>query len=126
MRNDPDVLTRLWREQAAILRSRAAEVQATILEQCADELEAAQRAHAQSRVGLDEAVEITGFTRGHIRRLAKKGKLRNVGTEEMPEFLRGDLPRKPGYVVENETLAPGSEAAANYAWQAARAALFKR
>lgn len=120
----PEQLIALWRHEAALLRARAADVQATILEQCAAELEAAYREMVNARVGLDEAVAVTGFTRGHLHRLLKNGKLVNVGSDEKPEFILSQLPKKPGYSVENITLAQGKELPADYEWQAARAVLF--
>ena len=116
----------LWRRHAALLRRYGAEAQAAVLEQCAAEIEAEIRQNQQRRISLDEAVEITGFTRGHLRRLLKANppKLRNVGTDDEPAFIFAELPRKAGYGIANENLAPDSENAVNYAWQAARAALF--
>lgn len=116
----------LWRKHAALLRRYGAEAQAAVLEQCATEVEAEIRNNEQRRVSLDEAVEITGFTRGHLRRLlkAKPPKIRNLGTEEEPAFIVAELPRKAGYNIANKNLASDSEKAVNYAWQAARAALF--
>ena len=119
-------LANLWREHAALLRKYGAEPQAAVLERCAAEIEAEVRDNEQRRVSLDEAVEITGFTRGHLRRLLKTEppKLRNVGTDEEPAFVFGELPRKVGYSIAKKMLAPDAEKSVNYAWQAARAALF--
>lgn len=120
----PADLAVAWRREAVLLRARAAEVQARILEQCADELEAALAASARTRIGLAEAARLTGFTRGHLRRLVKAGTLPNHGTEREPAFLSTDLPRKPGYGVDVPVSAPGAERPANHPWLAARAALF--
>src|SRR5262245_58407832 len=115
-----------WRKHAALLRRYGADAQADVLEQCAAEVEASIMNNEQRHVSLDEAVEITGFTRGHLRRLLKANppKLRNVGTEEEPAFIFAELPRKAGYGIANKNLASDAENAVNYAWQAARAALF--
>lgn len=117
-------LPSLWREHAQLLRKYGAEQQAAVLEHCADQMEAEETRLASIRISLDEAVEVTGFTRGHLRRLIKDGKLTNLGNEENPEFLFSELPRKPGYRVENKKLASGDDLPANYAWQVARATLF--
>jgi len=121
-----DDLPHLWRRDAALLRRYGAEAQATVLEQCANEVEAEIKQNQRRRVSLDEAVEITGFTRGHLRRLLKANppKLRNVGSEEEPCFIIAELPRKAGHRITGKSLAPEAENAVNYAWQAARAALF--
>lgn len=115
-----------WRTHAALLRRYGAEAQAAVLEQCAAEVEAEILRNEQRRVSLDEAVDITGFTRGHLRRLLKANppKLNNVGTDEEPEFIAAELPRKAGYSIANRKLAEDAENAVNYAWQAARAAVF--
>lgn len=90
----------LWRAHAEILRSYGAEHIASVLEACAAQLEADERARPHAVATLDEAVQLTGFTRGHLRRLCRSGKLPNVGTEAAPAFRLGDLPRKPGAAAE--------------------------
>jgi hypothetical protein len=86
----------LWRAHAEILRSYGAEHIASVLEACAAQLDADERARPHAVVSLDRAVELTGFTRGHLRRLCRSGKLPNVGTKAAPAFRLADLPRKPG------------------------------
>ena len=90
----------LWRAHAEILRSYGAEHIASVLEACAAQLEADERARPHAVVTLDRAVELTGFTRGHLRRLCRSGKLPNVGTNAAPAFRLADLPRKPGAAAE--------------------------
>jgi hypothetical protein len=92
----------LWRTHAEILRSYGAEHIASVLEACAAQLDADERARPHSVVSLDRAVELTGFTRGHLRRLCRSGKLPNVGTKAAPAFRLADLPRKPGAAPEAE------------------------
>lgn len=117
-------LVKLWRDHAALLRRYGAESQALVLEKCADEVEAELRADAARLLTLDEAVEFSGYTRGHLVRLDKAGKLRNVGTISNPLYIRGELPRKPGHNDAIETLAPTPQNAVNLRNQAARAALY--
>jgi hypothetical protein len=90
----------LWRAHAEILRGYGAEHIAAVLEACAAQLDADERARPHSVVTLDRAVELTGFTRGHLRRLCRSGKLPNVGTKAAPAFRLADLPRKAGAVPE--------------------------
>lgn len=95
----------LWRAHAEILRSYGAEHIASVLEACAAQLDADERARPHAVVSLDRAVELTGFTRGHLRRLCRSGKLPNVGTKAAPAFRLADLPRKPGTAATEHAAA---------------------
>ena len=86
----------LWRAHAEILRGYGADHIAAVLEACAAQLDADERARPHSVVTLDRAVQLTGFTRGHLRRLCRSGKLANAGTEAAPAFRLAALPRKTG------------------------------
>jgi hypothetical protein len=85
-----------WRADAAVLRRYGAAAVADLLERCAADLGSEQRARLDALVTLDEAVQLTGFTRGHLRRLCRSGKLANAGTETAPAFRLATLPRKTG------------------------------
>jgi hypothetical protein len=85
-----------WRTDAAVLRRYGAAALADLLERCAADLGSEERARLDALVTLDEAVQLTGFTRGHLRRLCRSGKLANAGTEAAPAFRRAALPRKTG------------------------------
>ena len=87
---------RLWREDAAVLRRRGARRAAALMERLAAELEEdwrAQDARAEL-VDLNRAVELSGYTRGHLRRLITEGALTNHGTDAKPLVIAADLPRK--------------------------------
>jgi hypothetical protein len=115
-------LADLWRQHAALLRRYGAEAQAAVLDQCAADVEAELRERDSIRVSLERAVEITGFSRSHLRRLWRNGaKVRKLGTEDSPEFQLSDLPRKPGYVPQNKRLAAGETIPVNSMSQVARA-----
>jgi hypothetical protein len=86
----------MWRADAAVLRRNGAAALADLLERCAADLGSEQRARLDALVTLDEAVQLTGFTRGHLRRLCRSGKLANAGTEAAPAFRLAALPRKTG------------------------------
>jgi hypothetical protein len=53
-------------------------------------------ADSESALNLSEAAEISGYSREHIGRLVKQGKIENVGRPHAPRVRRGDLPMKPG------------------------------
>ncbi|HEX6749880.1 MAG TPA: hypothetical protein VF092_21485 [Longimicrobium sp.] len=115
-------LARLWREHAGLLRRYGAEAQAAALEQCAADVEAEERERVNACVTLEEAVELTGFSRSHLRRLWREGdKVRRAGTEDAPLFYESELPRKPGYTPKNKRLAPDIEQPVNSLLQVARA-----
>jgi len=121
MRYETSDLVRLWREHAATLRKYGADDQAAVLEQCATEVEADRQRRDGATINLDEAVELTGFSRSHLRRLWRTQKVRQVGTRGNPEFLVSELPRKPGYVAKNEILADNEQQLVNLRMQVARA-----
>lgn len=91
----PHERARQWHEHATILRSYGDEPRAAMLDRLADQLENDTCETDGARVDLSEAVELTGYSRGHLRRLLLAGKLRNVGTAAAPKFLVTELPRKP-------------------------------
>lgn len=110
-----------WRQDAAVLRRYGDTRAADLLERMAAELEADTQAAEGARVSLADAVELTGYTRGHLRRLVLDGKLRNVGTDQNTEFLAAELPRKARYVPGQEEPCGGSVAGLTSRLQVARA-----
>ena len=91
----PEERVRLWREDAAVLRRRGAHGYARLLEALADELEADQGAAAPTElVDLGRAAALSGYTRGHLRRMLVEQRLENCGTPTSPLVRVSDLPRK--------------------------------
>jgi hypothetical protein len=84
-----------WREDAAVLRRRGARRTAALMERLASELEEdlAERGPTEL-VDLARAVELSGYTRGHLRRLLNDGAVVNHGTSDDPLVRASDLPRK--------------------------------
>ena len=85
---------KLWREDAAVLRRRGAHRAAALLERLAAELETDLREATPELVDLRRAVELSGYTRGHLRRMIVDGDLTNHGTDAKPLVCAADLPRK--------------------------------
>lgn len=112
---------RIWRSDAAVLRDYGDERAADLLERLAAELEADLQDGATEMVDLSTAVKLTGYTRGHIRRLVTEEKLRNVGTPAEPAFLTSELPRKPGRPSPDPALAPRVSPSPSLRMQVARA-----
>lgn len=100
-----------WRQDAAIMRRWGAEDAALVLERAAADLEeemqrtaAAVLIHPAAAEDLPELVEmraavaLSGYTRGHLRRMIVNKTLTNYGTEARPLLRAAELPRKPGYM----------------------------
>ncbi|MCA1789775.1 MAG: hypothetical protein LC667_07935 [Thioalkalivibrio sp.] len=90
----------LWREDARVLRRRGARRAADLLERVAAELEADVKGTVVENVcelvEMRAAVALSGYTRGHLRRMLVAGTITNYGTDARPLVSAADLPRKPG------------------------------
>jgi len=87
-----------WLADAAVLRHRGATVQAELLEQCAGELEAAERERGLEALSLEQAAAESGYSYSQLQKLVAAGTLANVGEPHRPRVRRGELPRKAGRV----------------------------
>jgi hypothetical protein len=92
---------KLWRDDAAVLRRRGAPRAAALMERLAAELEADVSGprpadDVPELVELGAAVALSGYTRGHLRRMLVARTLTNYGTNARPLMRAADLPRKPG------------------------------
>ena len=99
---------RLWREDAAVLRRRGARRAAALLERLAAEIEedwCGQDARAEL-VDLNRAADLSGYTRGHLRRMLTEGALTNHGTDAKPLLIVADLPRKPARTIPSSPERP--------------------
>ena len=93
---------KLWREDAAALRRRGSRRAAALMERLAAELEDDLRGgtdddgeQVPELVEMRAAVALSGYTRGHLRRMLVARTLTNYGTDARPLFRASDLPRKP-------------------------------
>ena len=85
-----------WRADAQVFRRYGSTGRARMLERLADELEQTTGEDAAAVVGLTAAAKLSGFTRGHIRRMVRDGRLIPAGIEDGKPLIRvADLPRKP-------------------------------
>lgn len=87
-------LAQRWREEAALLRRRAASPQAEVLESCAAELEAWARERELQALTLEQAAAESGYTYSAIEKMVRRGELQNVGQKGRPRVRRGELPCK--------------------------------
>lgn len=90
-------VTRAWREEAQRIRHRYTDDRlARLCEVHAEELELALAREAGREITLDEAAQISGFSKAHLRRLMDGGVIPNVGGPGAPRVRVGDLPIKAG------------------------------
>jgi hypothetical protein len=93
----PLALAARWRSDAQVLRRYGATARAQMLERMAAELEQSTAEGAAAVVGLSAAAELSGFTRGHLRRLYRNGRLVAAALDGgEPLFRVSDLPCKSG------------------------------
>ncbi len=95
MERTPTSLAAQWRGDAERLRTWGCDGQATILERCADELDAHAASVADVTLSLDEAAAASGYSVAHLRRLVAQGVLSDVGTNGVTALRQQDLPYKP-------------------------------
>ena len=83
-----------WRQQAKSLRRYGGETPATAIERCADDLDATLRERDETTLSLVEAARESGYSREHLGRLVRDGKIPNAGRPNAPRIARIHLPRK--------------------------------
>ena len=91
-----DELPDRWRKESKLLRDNGAEGIAKCKERDAAELERALREHELASLTPHQAATESGYTEGHLARLQRDGRLRNVGDPRHPLYTRCDLPKKAG------------------------------
>ncbi len=83
-----------WRKQAKALRRYGGETPALALERCADDLEDTLAERDETTLSLVEAARESGYSREHLGRLVRDGKIPNAGRPYAPRIARRHLPRK--------------------------------
>ena len=83
-----------WRKQAKSLRRYGGETSATAIERCADDLDATLAERDETTLSLVEAARESGYSRDHLGRLVRDGKIPNAGRPNAPRIARIHLPRK--------------------------------
>lgn len=95
MSSEPfDALIAHWGADAATLRRRGAEREATVLESAAAELAAAQAAWEAELLTLEQAARESGLSYSALEKAVRRGRLPNAGSKGAPRVRRADLPRK--------------------------------
>ncbi len=93
----PPELPAVWRERAVALERYAPAV-ANAIRDLAAELEAALREAELGTLTLTAAARLSGYSREHLSRLLRDGKVPNAGRPNAPRVRVGDLPRKAGHL----------------------------
>ena len=83
-----------WRGKAKSLRRYGSETAALVLDLCAEDLETTIRERDQTTLSLVEAARESGYSRDHLGRLVRDGKIPNAGRPNAPRIARRHLPRK--------------------------------
>ncbi|MDE2762424.1 MAG: hypothetical protein OXK74_06490 [Gemmatimonadota bacterium] len=83
-----------WRRRAKALRRYGSEPPALALELCAGELEEALVNRDETTYSLVEAARESGYSREHLGRLVRDGKIPNAGRPNAPRIAHRHLPRK--------------------------------
>ena len=84
-----------WTAEAESLERWGDDRGATILRQCAAELDAAKRAQDDEELTITVASTASGYSCDHLRALVASGEIPNAGRKGSPRISRKDLPRKP-------------------------------
>lgn len=87
-------LLRVWRLRADRYRDMGIEPAARAVEECARELRALHHVLREEELTLEEAAEECGYSRDHLYRLTRKGKLNFTKHDGRVWLRRLDLPRK--------------------------------
>lgn len=88
-------LAKRWSAEATSLARWGDDRGATILRQCATELDAEARAHDDEELTITAASAASGYSCDHLRALVAGGEIPNAGRKGSPLIRRRDVPRKP-------------------------------
>jgi len=85
-----------WEDCAAQLAKYGAHVDGNLLiREILNDVESVFAAEEGEKLSLEEAANLSGYSRDHIGRLIRSGSLPNAGRHGRPRVRRADLPRKP-------------------------------
>jgi len=91
---------------------------AQVWEAASRDVESRLRAASLEALDLSTAAGESGYTRSHLVRMLREGKIPDSGSDSDPRILRMHLPRKPGLGVDENAVPPASSRT-----QAARAVI---
>ena len=81
---------------------------AHVWEAASRDVESRLRAASLEALDLATAALESGYTRSHLVRMLREGKIPDSGPDSDPRILRMHLPRKPGLGVDQNAVPPAS------------------
>ena len=91
-----EAVSKEWMERAGDFRRYGSGQLADATQVLAAELLAKAIEYCQEPLSLGRAASESGYSRAHLSRLIRSGRLPNAGRKGRPEIRRQDLPAKPG------------------------------
>ena len=90
-----DLRERWVRRRDEFRKLRASVDGAVICEEVLTDLEVLHRHRSETALTLSQAAEISGFSKDHLARLVRQGKLTNLGRRGAPRIRLSELRRGP-------------------------------
>jgi len=112
--SDLGELQKYWLELAQTFGRYGGTIQATMLSECAADLERTMKAVDERLLSLSEASVASGYSTDHLGRLIRENKIRNHGRRGKPLLREGDLPHRASRVDASPQARydPGADARA--------------
>src|SRR5689334_2002176 len=105
MRSRLDEIVERWTARRDVAKSLGGLVDgAKLCDELLRDLEALRRASGGELLSLTDAAERSGYSREHLGRLVRAGRIPNAGRPNAPKIRIVDLPRKPGYLLRDACL----------------------
>jgi hypothetical protein len=89
---EPTALLDRWSREAESFDRFGQSAQAAMIRRCSEDLREWWEKRNRELVTVEEAIEISGYSRSALEQMRRDGKLSEVGPGR---FLAGELPRKP-------------------------------
>lgn len=72
---------------------------ASLCDEVIADLERLREERDGKKLTLSDAAALSGYSREHLARLIRSGKLANAGRKHSPRILAADLPTRPGAIA---------------------------
>jgi hypothetical protein len=100
MRSRLDEIVERWMARRDVAKSLGGLVDgARLCDELLRDLENLRRVSEGETLSLTAAAERSGYSREHLGRLVRAGRIPNAGRPNAPKIRIVDLPRKPGYLL---------------------------
>ena len=102
MRSRLDEIVERWIARRDVAKSLGAFVDGVrVCDELLRDLDALRRASDGELLSLTDAAERSGYSREHLGRLVRAGRIPNAGRPNAPKIRVADLPRKAGYLLHD-------------------------